>query len=478
MYIEFVRCVNKFFYSPLYLILLGILTFLSNAFSYELYVYTAFVLMGICICLLARDLLPIFPIFIFAYISPSFKNNPGESDDTVFSLSGGGKYLYIMILALVLCLILRIVFDKDFGGKKFLFKKRKLLSGMLILGTVYALSGLGSGQWEEFGWQNLLFAFIQFAAITLLYFLLSGGVKWESTPQNYLAWTGIFAGYTVAIELVNIFIVNGVIVDGEIIRHSIVTGWGHYNSMGALLVTLIPIPFFLVVKGRFINLAYFSSIVFFLSLLLTCSRASILVGVVIYAVCYVASFFFSQRARRQFPIHIFMICFVMGLFYRHKEAVSALFDNIILKGINSPERLEIYKEGINQFNSNRIFGGSFFPIDYKPYKWARAKGFSSIAPPRWHNTVIQLLASGGIVSLVGYAVHRIQTFILFFKRFSKEKFFLMMSVMALLFVSLFDCHFFNVGPVFLYSVTLAFVEFLPKEENVIKKGKFTFRRTL
>ncbi len=477
----FTRFVDKFFYSPLYLFFLGVLTVLSNVFSYEIYVYSVFVLMGICICLFARDLLPVFPIFIFAYISPSFKNNPGESDDTVFSLSGGGKYLYIMIFLLVTCLVARLIFDKKFGGKKFFFKKRRLLSGMLILGTVYALSGFGSGQWEEFGWQNLLFALIQFASITLLYFLLSGGVRWSVAPRNYLAWTGIFAGYTVVAELINIYIVNSVIEEGEIIRHSIVTGWGHYNSIGALFVVLIPLPFFLVVKGRFINFAYFSSFVFLISLLFTCSRASILVGAVIYVVCYIISFFFSSRARRGCLIHIGAIALITVLLSEYREYVKLLFDDIIKGGFTSPERMKIYREGLKQFGRFKVFGGSFFPVDFWPYRWASADGFSKIAPPRWHNTVVQLLASGGIVSLVGYAVHRTQTFIMFFKRFSKEKFFLMMSVMALLVLSLFDCHFFNVGPVFLYSVTLAFIEFLPdeteKQVNVSKRGKFTARRT-
>ena len=462
MYIKFVRCVNKFFYSPLYLFLLGVLTFISNAFSKEIYVYTVFIFAGLLITLFARDLLPVFPIFFFGYISPSFKNNPGESDDTVFSLSGGGKYVYIIIFLFVVFLVARLIFDKSFGGKKFLFKKRKLLSGMLILGVVYALSGLGSGQWEEFGWQNLLFAVIQFAAVFLLYFLLSGGVKWNLAPRNYLGWTALCMGYTLVAELINVYRVCEVIKDGEIIRHSIVTGWGHYNSIGALFAILIPLTLSMVVKGRFINFAFFSSFVFFLSLLFTCSRSSILVGAVVYLISYLFTFILSRRVRRQWFIHALAVTLIAFLLYRHREAVAVLFDEIILKGMNSPERLEIYREGIKQFNKFKVFGGSFFPVDFQPYKWASADCFSSIAPPRWHNTYIQLLASGGVVALLGYLVHRIQTFAVFFKHFTKEKFFFMMGVISLLFVSLFDCHFFNVGPVFLYSVTLAFIEYLPR----------------
>ena len=41
---------------------------------------------------------------------------------------------------------------------------------------------------------------------------------------------------------------------------------------------------------------------------------------------------------------------------------------------------------------------------------------------------------------------------------SKEKAFLGCSIAALLVCSLFDCHFFNVGPTLFYAMTLAFAE--------------------
>ena len=133
---------NKFLYSPWYFLFLGGLTVLSNVFCMEIVAYPILILTGVCICLFGRDLLPIFPIFACGYISPSLNNNPGLNEKSMFSMSGGGIYLAILLVMLVASLVCRLVTDPDFGGKKFLHKRRVLLPGMLVLGITYAISGL------------------------------------------------------------------------------------------------------------------------------------------------------------------------------------------------------------------------------------------------------------------------------------------------------------------------------------------------
>jgi len=95
----------------------------------------------------------------------------------------------------------------------------------------------------------------------------------------------------------------------------------------------------------------------------------------------------------------------------------------------------------------------FITMAYRP--WLGVPFF----PPRWHNTVIQILASCGIVGFAAYSFHRLQTLYLFFHRFQGKKTFALISMLTLLVTSMVDCHFFNVGPVLIYSAILAFVEF-------------------
>lgn len=449
---------NHFLYSPAYFMLIGGLTLLANVFCQELFAYTCFVLTGIAVCLFGRDLLPLMPIFFCGYISPSLGNNPGWNEHSVFSLSGGGLYLAVLLTLLAACLVYRLITDPDFGGKKFLTKKRQLMSGILILGACYGISGVASGQWTEYGWRNLLFAFLQLVAVGGLYYLFCGAVRWDLAPKAYLFWAGIAVGYLLLAELLNIYIVNKVIVDGTIIRGRIITGWGHYNSIGALLAVVMPLPFFLTGKGRYAWFAYLSGFLFCIGLLFTCSRGSILVGVGIYVVSYVLSLVHTRHARRLKGMHAFIIGFPVVIFALFHKEILWLFKVLPDLGFDSNLRFETYIEGFKQFLKFPIFGGSFFPVEYWPYAWATTPTFTSLFPPRWHNTLVQLLATGGLVCLTGYAIHRIQTIRLFMRGFSGEKMFAGLSIGALLIASMVDCHFFNVGPVFFYSAALAVVE--------------------
>ena len=236
--------INAFLYSPAYIAFLGFLIVLSNVFGMELFTYTVIMTIGVYVFLYGRDFLPTMPCFVLCYISPSLKNNPAFNDHSVFSLTGGGLYLIAFLCVVVISAIYRIATDPVFGGKQFFTKKRKLLPGMLLLGAAYALSGLGSGQWREHGWNNLLFAFIQFAAIILLYYVYSGTVIWEKAPRAYLFWTGTCVGYVLLFELLHIYVSEDVIAHGNIFRNRILTGWGHYNNIGALFATVIPLTFF------------------------------------------------------------------------------------------------------------------------------------------------------------------------------------------------------------------------------------------
>ena len=448
---------DRFLYTPAYFVLVGGLTMLANIFGMELMAYTAMVLLAIYICLQGRDLLPLMPLFFCGYISPSLTNNPGRNEETVFSLKQGGLYLIILLSLFVISLVYRLVTDPDFGGKQFLTRKRCLLSGMLILCGTYALSGLGSGRWADYGWQNLLFALLQLLAVAGLYYLLSGAVRWELAPKAYLAWAGVCVGYVLMAELLNIYITGGVIVDGAIFRDNIFTGWGHYNNMGALFTMVIPLPFFLTGRGRYAWFWYVSGIVFFLGLILTCSRGSMLVGTFIFAASYIFSLVNSRHARRQYAVHGTLIAMGIAALIMREE-LDYIFHSVKELGISSPARIEIYRKGLQQFLENPIFGGSFFPTDTDLPSWGTSENFLSVFPPRWHNTIVQVLATGGVMCFAGYMIHRVQTIKLLVKNFNTEKLFSALAVAALLLTSMVDCHFFNLGPVLLYSAILAFTE--------------------
>lgn len=452
---------NSFLYSPVYFAVLGGLTVLANVFGQELIAYTILFPLAACVCLFGTDLLPLMPVFACAYISPSASNNPGMNANSIFSQPGTLVYIGVLLALLVGSLVYRLVKDPDFGGRKFLSQKRKLLSGMCVLGISYAISGLCSGHWDEYGLRNLLNATVQFIAVAGLYWVFSGAVKWEKAPKAYLYWMGICVGYVLTIELAGIYLTEGVWTSNGLLRDKIFTGWGNYNSMGALLAMMIPLPFWLAVKGRFKWFGFATAFVFLGALMLTCSRLSMIMGALIFAVSYVFYLVYIRHAKERTVIYIITALIPIAVLVVFHQQIQQLLGSISGIGFASmDERTLGFRKGIQQFLDYPIFGGTFFPVDFEElYVWAQVDGFTTVFPPRWHNTIIQLLATGGVVCLLCYGVHRIQTLKLFLKKPSQEKVFVGLSILALLLTSLLDCHFFNVGPVLLYSAMLAFTEF-------------------
>lgn len=453
-----VRWFDAFLYKPAYFFLVALLTIYSNVFGGELFTYTCFTLIFLYLCFFGRDYLPILPLAICSYISPSRNNNPGVNDASVFSYEVGGVYITILAVSMIICFIYRLIRDEELGRKAFWTCKRQLLPGILLLCGSYLFSGFGSVQQILVGKQNLLFAAIQCVSIFVLYFVMTAMVKWEQAPTAYLAWTGMCVGYVLLAELVNIYISNDVIRYNIIYRDHIYTGWGHYNNIGGVLAMMIPFPFFLTGKGKHSSIFYISALLFLVGVVLTCSRASIICGAITYIVSYVLSLVHSRNARANVLIHTLTVLGSIAIYVLYADKLLQLFHDLLVRGMGLSGRSRIYEAGLHQFLCYPVFGGSFYPVDYHVVSWYTSDAFLSLFPPRWHNTFVQILASCGIVGFCAYIYHRFQTLCLFLRRPSGKKMFAFLSMLTLLATSMLDCHMFNVGPVLFYSMMLAFVE--------------------
>ena len=448
---------DEFLRTPSYFVLLGFLTVFSVMRSIELVTYTIFILIGLFVVLLGSDLLPLTPLVILSYIVPSPGNNPGLNGASVFS---GMRGIYILALGgiFALCLLLRLLTDPELGQMAFLKTKRRLLGGMLLLGGGYLLAGAFSGHFTDHGWRNALFGLIQFSAVFLFYFLFTGGIRWHSVPKEYLAWCAVCVGLVILFQLMHIYHVNGVIRNGQILRDKIYSGWGNYNNIGALLTMTIPFALRLACRKKRSWIFACIALALLGGVFMTCSRGSILAALAVYAITCGLMLRHRLGNATFRRLHIGMlIVVVLGVIFFHRELYD-LFRSMLDRGLDPGGREVLYAEGLKQFLRFPLFGGSFFPVDFSPYDYATVPGFSAIFPGRWHNTIIQLLASCGSVGLLAYGYHRLQTIRLMMKDPTLGKAFIGISLLALVGTSLLDCHFFNVGPVLFYSMALAFAE--------------------
>ena len=458
---------NKHLVSPWGISLLAAVCLIGFVFSLEILLYLFVGLIAIYTCLFADDLLALMPLFVFCYISPSPKNNPGVSNQSMFY--GPMGILMIVIVAIaVISVFVRIGLDKNIGYKKFFTSNRKLLIGMLLLALSYFLSGIGRDHYKELFASNFVFVILQVVSIIALYYIFTATVNWKKTSKDFFAWLGLIMGLTICLQVAYLFVQNDITQTGSIEKYKLITGWGMSNNIGALIAISIPFAFYLACTKKHNYIYLGLSVVLLITLIATCSRASILCGVFIYFASFIVAGIKTNH-RKSFWISssvIFTIFILAIIVFR-----NTIFDlfKLMPNMLDDNGRFPIYKEGWKNFLTNPIFGRgfTFYEGDYLPYDFSELQEFSSFFPPRWHNTPIQILSSCGIVGMIGYLIHRWQTVKLFFKKPSLEKTFIGFSILTLLLMSLLDCHFFNLGPTLIYSMALAFAEKINCEEEIV-----------
>lgn len=444
---------DDFLTTAQYIAMVMLLALLSNVFGLELPVYILYTVAAVYILLFGRDLLPLLPLVVASYITPSVHNNPGKNPDSIF-FGTGGVIIAGLVCVIFLCCLVRIIRRrKDFFGRRY-----KLLSGLLLLGAAYLLGGIGTPDYVQRLWPNLRFSLLQIAVLLIPYLLFGGGVDWKRARRDYLAWTGFFMGGVLLLQVLWIYLSANVIIDGVIHREQIYTGWGIHNNLGAMLAMMIPFSFYLATKYRRGWMGTVVGSAFLLGVFLTCSRNAMLTGSAFYLMGIVLMLYYAQN--RKANTIAALVC--IGIFgvsvILFSQQILTLFSDILSLGFDPNSRDSLYHKGMLLFQEYPLFGGSFFSPSYKSWGWSTVEGFTNFFPPRWHNTLIQMLASCGVVGLGAYLVHRVQTAVLFFKHHTKEKIFIGCSLLALLVCSLFDCHFFNLGPGLFYATALAFAE--------------------
>ena len=440
----------NFMTSPAYLFALAVLTGLCYAASLEVALYTVFALIVVFTAVCGADMAPILPLLVFGYVSVSPSNNPGQNEASVFS-GATGSYVVCLAVVIAAALLYRVIRDR-----KQMFRKNGTMTwGLVALTAAYMLSGIGFAGYEKLVVKNLIYAFLQGAAILLPYWLMVGGVDWKRQRRDYWAWMGLAVGCLLVFEVIWIYISRAVLANGVIDRTQIYTGWGMYNNVGGMLMFMIPFAFWLSTYHKKPWFGYLLGMVILAGVYLSCSRSAMLLGTAAYILCCLL-----QPAGRHSMLQwgillgIAALAAVVVLLLRDQlfTALSQMLD-----GTNVHSRVDIYGQGLGQFVKNPIFGTSFYPKGGLAYSWSQTD-LVAYMPARWHNTPVQLLAATGLVGFIAYGFHRYQTLRLALHRRSRTDALILIAIALILIGSLVDCHMFNVGPAMLYALLMGWLE--------------------
>jgi len=471
---KWAKAINSFFESNAFIAVLAFLVLFCNVFGAEFFVYTLVISYGIYLCLLGRDMRSIAAAVPFMYLSPSRQNNPAANPNSIFTFANGLWFIILYLLLFLSVLTVRIVLNKRRG--LFVGVKWKLFTGLVCLSFAFLLGGTGQ---PEYTFSNLIYSVLLILSLGLLYFVLVLLVDWKTVRKDYFAWIGMFMGLIVAFEVLNIYMLGEVIDENGVFNVAkLFSGWGVSTNIAGVLMCAIPGAFFLVfTKER--PLPYILAATFiYIMAVFTGSRNGILIGGMAFVASAVIALKPKENRRKKLITYavIFAFCLVLSLIF-YKITVG-IFKHLLTDGVLDFGRLNIYTNGLNQFLASPILGKGFFACN--AFSWGTEN--LTMIPPRWHCTIVQMLASCGIVGAITYAYHRYQTVKLLLENFTKEKLFIALSIAVLLLSSLVDCFLFNIGPGLFYSVMLAFLEksdeMQPKEYariSATKKYKILYK---
>lgn len=426
-----------------------ILFLLTSCFGLELVSYTICWLFAVYLLLFSRELYPLMGIIPLLYYTPSVVNNPGRNPGSVFFPENGLIYIIALMVTFVALFIARTVTDVRSGAVKLTFPK--LTVGFVFLGTAYLLGGIG---YEEYDLRSPAFGALEILSISLCYFLFALLMDWKNVPKDYFAWMLFCGGVLISAEVLWIFADGRAVLNGELNKADIFTGWGISNNIGAAIAMMMPGCGYLAALKKQGWLFLLVETAMFGAVVLTLSRTAIAVGLFVLAFSAAAAIV-KAKGRRKIGLSVVTAALCAGgiaLAALYPEQVFSIFRDLLHFEEAGAGRLEIYQNGWQLFQEHPVFGTGFYSCNVK---WGTTDSF---IPGRWHNTIIQILASCGTVGIIAYLVHRAQTLLLLFRRLNFEKLTIALSIAALLLTSLLDCHLFNLGPGLLYSVLLCFAE--------------------
>ncbi len=456
-----VQQLRAFLRSGWFIGVIAVLMACSELFSLELYVICAYVVLGLLIVLVCEDTLPVVPMVVSGYMLFSSPNNPGMHPDGLFS-NAYAQYTLVFAIAVIAVLLAGRLVSKLMERKK--RGVPKLLVGFVLLGAAYLMGGLASPYYDG---RSVFFGFVQIAALCGFYFYLYFTVDWEKAPEGYVALLFTIIGAGVLAQVVGMYFNPGALrADGTVDRNQLYTGWGVWNCVGCVMAMCMPAPVYFAVTKKNGWIYTLISCIYFLGVILTQSRGSILFATVIFLACVVYTLVKARGREKLWSAIVYGALAAGGAVAMlvFSDRLGEIFRSLLDLGLNDSDRFNLYERCWNVFRRYPSFGVGWYDVPGKQLVNGQMlengqPGTESYFIPGFaHNTFFQLIACGGVFAFIAYLIHRAQTVLMVVRDPSPLKVVAFLCIGAMLLTSFVDNHVFNMGPGILYSVLLVFSE--------------------
>ena len=336
----------------------------------------------------------------------------------------GGRIKMSFIYLLVFLLLIIVASGIYYFVKVYKNNDRKLLKSHFFVFyalTVLILCTSGLGYPGNTVLKVLIPVGVHLALLGLYCILYkAGGPKLKDTINKAII---ALAGLIVA-EMIIYFLRQDDVFYSIIIK-SMSLGWAITNSVAVILALAIPLCFYLA-KHKKIQLPYMLlATIFYAFIFLTNCRSMIVAGTVIYLVCIVLSFIFLNRIQSLVHLLLFAGIAFMAL----NKVFNQIFNQFLIMGFGDNGRMDLWTYYLGEFKEHPIFGMGFY-TDTK---------YQIDGMVRAHNTIIQIVASMGIVGVLGSIPYYFQRYSLFVIKPTIYKLFAFIAYLAMVGYGLVDC---------------------------------------
>lgn len=442
---KFARTVNR-------VLLCKYFPFLSTVISLICF-YTGFDILGFynlaitaaLICVFADDLTPALTPILFLTVLPSKKS-------VLISEYLGQPHILAQIIVLVVIVLLAIAFRFSSIIVKKKFKPTPVFYGLCLLSIAFVLNGIFSDNAQL---KNFLYGLAMAFFFLGIFTFLKDDLDVSEVGFERIAYTLFAFSFVPMIELFVAYLtIDGLVDSSGINRNLMSFGWGTYNSVGLLVNVSIPGVLYLAGKKKYGFVFTAFSVLMLAVVALSCSRQAIITAAVVYPASLIALFIKSKHRLMNAVTFMssILVCVITLLILHNNlwDYFIKLFQSIKVDGEWSGSgRTALWECAINDFSLAPVFGCGFYA------NLSHILGATRIWPLMYHNTFMELLGACGIVGLIAYLIHRVQTVQSFFRNVTYERFVVALVILALLITNIFDNPLFKIMPTMIYSFMLA-----------------------
>lgn len=387
---------DSFFTSPVYPLFIFAITLWSWFFNNELYGIIIFGLIAIYALVCSRDTLALLPIVLFLPIIESESNILRDLPIWLFISLGGIGVAFVVKTTMA----------------KFKPVKLSLIWGLLAMMAAILISGF---PYTGATFVDRLLVVGAWAGFVALYIVFSS--KASKIVMLQLGYSLLLVGTFVSIQVIMNFMEYPSFWDA-VSHRDLALAWGNANSIAILLLMTIPMSVYIMSIRRLNYLLAPLIALQVFSLLTTLSRGSILA---FFLVLPLFVFLLIKESKNKL-IAISVLILIVSVIFASIVVYPEIYDPIITRfsniGFDDSGRFELFGEGLVAFFSKPLFGIGFNIASLQ---------YTSIH--YFHSTIIQTMASTGLIGLVSLIWHFDEKYMLVIKQ--KNHFFHWIAVVLL-----------------------------------------------